>query len=374
MNQNRFEILAKLQLLLSIERVGPSRIINLYNKYNGIDEIYNSSYSSLLTVNSINTHIAKSILLSKNRIAESYAKLEIEIKKLNAIGARIISFLDDDYPEYLKKIFSPPIILYVKGTIPNDGKNSIAIVGTRRPTDYGKLQAKQFSENLTMQNITIISGLARGVDSIAHKACLNHNGKTIAVTGSGLDVVYPPENKKLYEEIAASGAIISEFELGTKPDAQNFPRRNRIISGLSAGTLIIETGITGGAMQTAAHALDQNREVFAIPGNLGITQTEGINRLIQRGEAKLVTNVEDILVELNLSVKSVDETGTKQGYEDLNLFEESILLKLTNKPIQIDELADELKMSSTECLVYLLSLELKGYARQLPGKNFILSR
>ena len=155
------------------------------------------------------------------------------------------------------------------------------------PTSYGKLQAERFASDLSSQGITIISGLARGIDSIAHNAALKNNGRTIAIIGSGLDVIYPPENKKLFEQISKNGLIISEFKLGTQPNAENFPRRNRIISGLSLGTLVVESGKTGGAMQTAALALDQNREVFSIPGNLGVRQSEGTNLLIQKGEAQI---------------------------------------------------------------------------------------
>ncbi len=166
------------------------------------------------------------------------------------------------------------------------------------PSRYGKSVAERFAKDLSYKGITIVSGLARGIDSFAHRATLEVNGRTVAIIGSGLDVIYPSENRKLFDEISENGIIYSEYILGTKPDAQNFPKRNRIISGISLGTLVVETKESGGALQTAAFALDQNREVFAIPGNLGISQSEGTNLLIQKGEAKLVRNCDDILVEI----------------------------------------------------------------------------
>ena len=199
---------------------------------------------------------------------------------------------------------------------------------------------------------------------------MRNEGKTIAVTGSGLDVIYPPENKKLYEEIIEKGIVISEFSPGTKPDAMNFPRRNRIISGLSLGCIVIETGITGGALQTASFALDQNREVFAIPGNLDVKQAEGTNSLIQKGEAKLIKNAEDILVELNLKLKPVVGENIPKPKIDLNLFEEKILNVLEVKSEQIDNIAMLTELNTSDCLVHLLSLEFKGLVKQLPGKVF----
>ena len=225
--------------------------------------------------------------------------------------------------------------------------------------------------DLADQKITIVSGMARGIDSIAHRTALKNKSRTIAVLGSGLNVIYPPENKKLYDEISESGMVLTEYNLDTKPDAVNFPKRNRIISGLSLGCVVIETGITGGAMQTAALALDQGREVFAIPGNLGIRQSEGTNLLIQKGEAELIRSAEDILIELELKLKPVIGKNIPRPDIELNLFEEQILSHLNNEPIQIDLLASKANLSTSDCLVHLLSLEFKGVVRQLPGKTFI---
>jgi len=220
-------------------------------------------------------------------------------------------------------------------------------------------------------SITVTSGMARGIDTIAHKGALSKNGRTVAILGSGLDVIYPDENKPLFEMICENGAVISEYPLGTKPDAQNFPKRNRIISGLSIGTVIIESRLTGGAIQTAALALEQNREVFAVPGNLGVVQSEGTNSLIQKGEAKLITNAEDIFVELNLKIQPEIGKNIPKPKIELNFFEQNLLELLNDQPKHIDKISIEAKMSAADCLVHLLSLEFRDLVRQLPGKNFV---
>ncbi len=342
-------------------------------RFGNTETLFNSTFKDIASTDSINTGLAESIINSFSKLDQVKQKLESELKELNRLNSRIITFWDDEYPENLKKIYFPPIILYIKGELLKIDKNCISIVGTRKPSDYGKIQASRFSEQLASKGLTIVSGMARGIDSIAHHSALRKGGRTIAVIGSGINVIYPPENKKLFEEISENGAIISEFELSTKPDAPNFPRRNRIISGLSPGTLIIETKLIGGAMQTASHALDQNREVFAVPGNIDSKHSAGTNALIQKGEAKLVTNVDDILVELNLGLENSGQLKEKQKYVNLNMFEQSVLTTLSNNPKHIDDVADESGITAPECLVYLLNLELKGMVRQLPGKNFVLS-
>ncbi|MEW6654150.1 MAG: DNA-processing protein DprA, partial [Bacteroidota bacterium] len=205
-----------------------------------------------------------------------------------------------------------------------------------------------------------------------HQATLKANGRTIAVTGSGLDVVYPSENKKLFEEIAEKGLIITEYPLGTKPDAQNFPRRNRIISGLSLGTVVVETRVNGGAINTANYALDQGREVFAIPGMINSRASEGPNLLIQKGNAKLVTKVEDILDELRIKFEGKNQKVKMESYVQLNLFEEKIFSVLRDGEKQIDEISQLSGLITSDCLVHLLSMEFKGIVRQRPGKVFTI--
>jgi DNA processing protein len=367
-----FEQLTDLFLLLSIEGIGPGKIRNLLAKFRSTKNILSVDYQHLMNVDGISTNLAKRIRQA-SRDRESIEKFtEKELKKLEKLGGRLITMWDQEYPPILKKIYDPPILFYILGEFAESDQYSIAVVGTRQPTNYGKVQAEKISMELAKQGITIISGMARGIDSIAHNATIKTGGRTIAVVGSGLDVIYPAENRKLFEKITETGAVVSEFTLGTKPDAQNFPRRNRIISGLSLGVVVIETGITGGAMQTASLALDQNREVFALPGNVGVRQSEGTNLLIQKSEAELITSAEDVINELELKLKPVLGKNIPKQQVDLSLFEEKLINVLNSEPIQIDRIASLANMTTSECLVNLLSLEFKGLVKQLPGKMFAL--
>jgi len=365
-----FEQLTNLKLLLSIDGIGPGKLKALLKKLKSLENILSSEMQQLINVEGINTNLAKRIQYAnknKNYISQ---ELEKELEKAVKLEIDIITIWDKEYPALLKKIFDPPFLLYKKGKFNEKDNCSIAVVGTRLPTQYGKLQAEKITSELAEQQLTIISGLARGIDSIAHRVALNNKTRTIAVTGSGLDVIYPPENRSLFNEISENGVVISEFSLGTKPDAMNFPRRNRIISGLALGCIIVETGIPGGALQTASFALDQGREVFAIPGNLDVKQSEGTNSLIQKGEAKLIKNAEDVLVELELRLKPVIGKNIPKPKVELNLFEEKILEALKGNSLQIDKLALKVDMLTSDCLVHLLSLEFKGLVKQMPGKVF----
>jgi DNA processing protein len=367
-----FDQLTDLFLLLSIEGIGPGKIRNLLAKFRSTKNILSADYQSLMNVEGISTNLAKRIRkTSQDR--ESIEKFtEKELKKLEKLGGKLITIWDPEYPTLLKKIYDPPILFYILGEFTDSDQYSIAIVGTRQPTNYGKVQTEKISMDLAKQGITIISGMARGIDSIAHNAAIKSGGRTIAVIGSGLDVIYPAENRKLFEKIAENGAVVSEFTLGTKPDAQNFPRRNRIISGLSLGVVVIETATSGGAMQTAAFALDQNREVFALPGNVGARLSEGTNILIQKSEAELITSAEDVINELELKLKPVLGKNIPKQQVNLSLFEEKLINVLNSEPLQIDRIAALANMTTSECLVNLLSLEFKGLVKQLPGKMFAL--
>ncbi len=364
------ESLTDLFLLLSVEGIGPGKIQSLLAQFKTVDNIFSSGFNQLIKTPGINKNLAGRILKScraRNIIRD---KTLTEIDRLSKMNAYIKTLWDDEYPALLKKIYAPPLLLYCKGIINKDDEFPLAVVGTRQPTGYGRIQTEKLTAELAGQNITVVSGLARGIDSITHASALKNSARTIAVIGSGLNVIYPPENKKLFEQISERGLIVSEYTLDTKPDAQNFPRRNRIISGMSLGCIVIETGITGGAMQTAAFALEQNREVFAVPGNLGVKQSEGTNLLIQRGEAKLIRSAEDVLVELNLKLKPAKSNAGKIKHEGLNLFEEKILSAVETEPLHVDNIASLTGFNVSECLVHLLTLEFKGLVKQLPGKIF----
>jgi len=326
---------------MSVDGIGVGRIKNLLAKFHSTDKVLSASVNELMDVDGLSLNLAQRIQRINDHRSEIENILNDELESLFKINGSLITLWDSEYPTLLRKIYDPPILLYTRGKFNDSDDYSIAVVGTRQPTNYGKIQAEKIVSDLADQKITIVSGMARGIDSIAHRTALKNKSRTIAVLGSGLNVIYPPENKKLYDEISESGVVITEYSLDTKPDAVNFPKRNRIISGLSLGCVVIETGITGGAMQTAALALDQGREVFAIPGNLGIRQSEGTNLLIQRGEAELIRSAEDILIELELKLKPVIGKNIPRPDIELNLFEEQILTHLNNEPLQIDLLASK---------------------------------
>ena len=372
MSKLSLEQITYLYALLSVEGIGPGKVRSLLAKFKSLKNVFSTDYYSLLEAEGISTNLAKRISAAKKNLKDTEDRTETEINKLQKLNARLITIWDEEYPDLLKKIFDPPLILQVKGNLTKDDNYSIAMVGTRLPTNYGKIHAEKIASELAEQNISIVSGMARGIDSICHSAALKKSGRTIAIIGSGLDVIYPPENKNLFERICEQGAVISEFKLGTKPDAVNFPRRNRIISGLGLGCIIIETQIIGGAMQTARFALDQNREVFALPGNVGVKQSEGTNYLIQSGEAQLIKSAEDVLVALELKLKPVLGKNIPKHQEELNLFEEKIINSLNPEPLHIDKIASTANLSTSDCLVHLLSLEFKGLVKQLPGKMFAL--
>jgi DNA processing protein len=369
--KHSLETFTKLRLLLEVDGIGSGKLFNLLSKFNSLDSLLGADFFSLISVEGISKNVANRIIKKIDSYTDYSKIIEIELEKLERINACWMTFWSDNYPQNLKNIFAPPIILYYKGTIASSDQNSIAIVGTRMASRYGKSMAEKFSKDLSANKIAVVSGMARGIDSVAHRAALNGGGRTIAVVGSGLDVIYPAENKQLFEDITQSGAVITEYKLGTKPDAQNFPKRNRLISGLSLGTLVVESKVSGGAMQTAAFALEQNKEVFAIPGNLGITQSEGTNLLIQKCEAKLVKNCDDILVELNLKIQPKVGGNIPSPTFDLNMFEQKIYDILSNEAKHIDLIATESGINSSECLVHLLSLEFRDVVKQLPGKTFL---
>lgn len=357
--------------LLQIGGLGPNKILNLKSKFQSFDELNHLSYKSLLEVDGISDLLAKRIIKSLHELDSTKQELYDELTNLNKIGGKALPYFDAKYPSLLKRIYSPPLILFIKGELSDEDKNSLAMVGTRNPTAYGKKQAEILAGELNRNQITIISGLARGIDSIAHRTSVQNSARTIAVIGSGLDIIYPKENKKMFDQIIENGAVISEYRLKTKPDAQNFPKRNRIISGMSLGTIVVETKQNGGAVQTAHYALDQNREVFAVPGNLGVPQNEGANLLIKKGEAKLIQNIDDVLEELKLKIKPIVGKNISKPKIDLSLFEEQVFNVLDEiNAIQIDKISEICGLSTSDCLVQLLTLEFKGLVKQLPGKLF----
>ncbi len=364
-------------LLSQIPGIGPTRLRALLNTFKSADHIQHASARDLTSVEGIEQKTALAIAgFFKNggavHKAESY--ITAQLSKVNKTDTNVVSLWDKEYPENLKKIYDPPPLLFIRGSMAPEDRYAIAIVGTRDPTPYGSTMAEKFAAELSHLGIPIISGLARGIDTIAHTTAVKNRNRTVAVIGSGIDVVYPPENLDLFKRIGTSGAIVSEFEMGTKPDAGNFPRRNRIISGMAIATLIVETGVNGGAMITASTALDQNREVFAIPAALSDRKKNGTNILIKESKAQLIESVDDILEALGQRIKkylSSDEQASTRPLPELTLFEQQLLLALTDEPKHIDHIAESAKLSMSDALVHLLSLEFKGLVRQMRGKMFV---
>lgn len=276
------------------------------------------------------------------------------------------------YPKLLKEIFKPPV-LYIRGNFQKTDKHSLAIVGTRTPTHYGKQVAEKFTYELAQAGFTIVSGLAMGIDALVHKTALQAKGRTIAVLGSGIDdkSLYPQENKKLAQKIEKSGAVISEYPVGTSGRPGYFPQRNRIISGISLGVLIIEAGFKSGALITARCAIDQNREVFCVPGSILSEKSVGPNNLIKLG-AKLVTRIEDILEELNLT-QSLKLFETKKIIGD-NAEEKKILKFINYEPVHIDELIKQTKLNTAIINATLSIMEIKNKIKNMGGGNYVLGR
>ena len=297
--------------------------------------------------------------------------VDAEMEKLEHHKVNVLICEDPTYPSRLKEIYDYPPVLYVRGNLPAEDEPCLAVVGTRRPTVYGRQVTEEMATDLARSSITIISGLARGIDSVAHRAALDAGGKTVAVFGSGLDIVYPGENAKLAQAIIERGALVSEYPLGVKPKAENFPLRNRIMSGLSLGVLVVEAGERSGALITAQQAVEQNREVFAIPGSILSPASQGTNRLIQDG-AKLVRNYADIIEELNLTI--VVQQAEIKEFSPANEVESAILRQLSSEPNHIDEVCRRSGLTMSEVSSTLAMLELKGIARQVGSMNYVLAR
>jgi len=293
-------------------------------------------------------------------------------EKIKGCDMDVITINDKNYPDMLRYIHDPPLVLYCRGTLEHDA-NCIAVVGSRRATWYGLDMAVRLSRELAENGITIVSGMARGVDSKAHKGAIEGGGRTIAVLGCGVDTAYPPENKDLMNEIIKHGAVISEYLPGTKPSPFNFPARNRIISGLSLGVTIIEAGEKSGSLITADFALDQGREVFAVPGNINSANSIGTNRLIRDG-AKIVTCVGDILDELNISynTQNTNDPAVKLKKMKLSGDEKTIVQRLLNGPVHMDVLSRDCGISVQMAASILVMLELNGLVEQLPGQYYKL--
>ena len=351
-------------LLLSIPGIGGGKVRQLLSIFPTAEEIIRAPVKQLTRIDGVDTKTAQ---LLKSGYDERL--VDEQLAKLDKAGVDCVSIWDDEYPPLLKKTAAPPALLFYRGILPAVWPAMLGIVGTRMPSTYGKTVTEKLTTQLVENGLDIVSGMARGVDTVAHTAAIKRGGRTYAVLGCGVDVVYPSENRKLYEQIQENGAVISEYFLGAKPDAVNFPRRNRIISGMSLGILVVEAGKKSGALITAEFALEQNREVFAVPGQITNHRSIGSNKLIQQG-AKLVQTVDDILEEISPKLRS-QRILERPLPPDLSEADRLLLSKLSTEPRHIDQLVLELDQSPAVLLGQLLRLELAGLVKQLTGKMFI---
>ena len=361
--------------------LGPTRIRKLIEHYGTAERVFQASLTEL---EAMGMHAVSAQSLATGKSLELAQQ---ECLKAAEARARIIALGDPEYPPRLKEIYDPPVILFVKGSVEALAQPGIAMVGTRHPTPYGNGMAERLATDLASRGLVIISGLARGIDTSSHRGAVAAKGKTIAVLGTGIDIMYPKENTRLTEQILAlGGALITEFPVGTSPAPQNFPIRNRIISGMSAGVLVVEAAEYSGTRITSRLALEQNRDVYAVPGNVTNKNSWGPNTLIKQG-AKLVATWEDVWEELPTDVQVVlgaMRQNESPGPETASLFpdaaaspHEQKILKLlkADESTHIDELVESLEneMSPSEIFAALFELELNGKVRQLPGKNFVKS-
>ena len=365
---NDFQSLVLLNMIPSLGSISVKRLLSYFGRPSNI---FKACKEELCRVEGISAKKTEAIIKARQTI-----DVEREFELAQSNGIKIITILDSAYPENLKNIYDPPPVLYVKGDLSECDYNSVAIVGSRRASFYGLSTASRLSSELCSLGITVVSGLARGIDTSAHKGALSAQGRTIAVLGSGILKLYPSENKKLAESISESGAVISEFSLETPPLPKNFPRRNRIISGLSLGVVVVEAARNSGALITADSALQQSREVFAVPGKMDSSTSVGTHSLIKQG-AKLVSNVEDIIEELAIKFKGTSSTRRDRadiaagGSVELDIGAKRVYEALSKEPLHIDEIIMSTHMGVSQLSSILMQLQFKKMVKELPGKNFV---
>ncbi len=355
-----------------IEGIGPVRVRALVEALGSPEAVLAASPVALAAVRGVGPKVAENVVAQR-------AGLDAGAEEAAAakLGARLVTPVDADYPAPLKTIYDPPLCLYVRGTLEKKDEQALAVVGTRRASHYGAAQADRLAYLAAKAGFAIVSGLARGIDTVAHQAALKAGGRTLAVLGGALDKLYPPENRELAEEIAAHGAVLSEFPLGREPDRTTFPYRNRVVSGLSKGVLVVEAGLDSGAMNTAEQALEQGRSVLAVPGRVDMDGARGPHRLIQNG-ARLVEDLPDILKEFEFLFPP-DEQARLARRQDarqrltLAPGEEALVRALWSEPeLDFDVLIRKTGLTSAQLMTLSMQLEMKRVVRRLPGRRLAL--
>ncbi|NOZ04759.1 MAG: DNA-protecting protein DprA [Chloroflexi bacterium] len=348
-----------------VRGIGPARMRTLLNHFGSAETAWLANEGDLLA-----SGLPKGVIENILRL-RSGVDLDRVMEKLEKRAIAVRTWEDPRYPKLLRDIANPPPVIYVQGQLRNDIEWAVAVVGTRRASSYGKEAARRLSTDLARNQITVVSGLAKGIDTVAHSATLDTGGHTIAVLGCGLDYIYPPENRALAARIVEQGALISDYPLGMPPESGNFPPRNRIISGLSLGTVVVEAGQRSGALITASYALEQGREVFAVPGNIYNRGSKGTNRLIFEG-AHPVSDVRDILECLNLNM--VEDHQIARQILPANETEERLLQHISAEPVHADELGRQSNLPAATITSALTVMELKGMVRHVGGMKYVLAR
>jgi DNA processing protein len=356
-----------------VEGVGPVRVRQLLEHFGDAPAILKASKQQLLQVRGIGEDTARNI-----SGWEKSVDLAGELKRISDFGCHVLTQADENYPALLREIYDPPIVLYVKGALTAKDKNAVAMVGSRMTTHYGIEVARKLAYQLAYVGVTVVSGGARGIDTAAHQGALTGKGRTVAVLGTGINIVFPPENNELFERIAANGAVITQFPFNRTADKQSFPIRNRIVAGMTLGTVVVEANLTSGALITANMAVEAGRQIFAVPGRIDSPRSKGCHELIKKG-AKLCEGAEDILSEFEYLFPASNrpaapnETGVLPALE-LSQNEQKAFDALTNEESTIDEVIRRSGLPSSAVSVALLSLEMKRVVKQLPGKLFAKNR
>jgi DNA processing protein len=345
-----------------IPNIGAARIARLIEVFGNLRTAWEADLAAFLDAG-INEKAANALVTRRDAI-----NLEREWEKVISAGVHVLTLTDEHYPRMLREIPSPPPVIYIKGEIRDEDETSIGVVGTRRVTRYGKEMTRRLSSGLANAGVAIVSGLARGVDGIAHAEAVEAGGRTLAVLGSGVDQLYPPEHRKLSERIIEQGALVSEFPIGTRPEARNFPIRNRLISGLSLGVLVVEAPRKSGALITSSFAADQGRTVFAVPGSALSSASEGTHQLLRDGAA-LAADVDDILGELNLQRRHA-AMETRRLLPDASGDERVVLQTLEGDPKHIDDIAIDTGINISQLSALLLQMQLKGLVREVGSQHY----
>ncbi len=348
--------------------LGGVLIRHLIANFGTAQKVFEANFKSLIRVQGVGESIAR-VILNKGGLREA----EIELTKLQQAGVQVYFFTDADYPQRFKSLYEAPVVLFGKGNIDLNKGHFVGIVGTRKATDYGKNITEQLIEGLAGKGITVVSGLAYGIDIMAHRACLKYQVPTIGVMATGIDIIYPGTHAKTAQEMQQQGGVLTEYPLGTKPDFMRFPARNRIIAGVTDAIVVVEAADKGGALITAEYANNYNRDVFAVPGNLTNSYSVGCNKLIRTHKAQIYTGVEDFLAALSWQEGKESSKGEIVIPEHFTQEETQVVALLRKKgEMSIDDLTWESQIPPGKLANLLLNLELQGYVRSLPGKRFTL--